>query len=284
MKLKYIKANPSGNTTVFITSPVPRHLYPSIASIIMKPEYLAAEQVGYIEPSLKITEGVHLEMMAGEFCGNASRCFAAWQVMKKGGTTNNDNIISLNIDVSGTKNILPASVKMTNDAYTYDVNVEMPLPQKILLGKDLELGEYGIVDFNGIVHLVLWNIKPDVKYIELAYRILSDIGISDDAIGLMFLNTQSLSMSMTPLVYIKNLKSLIWENSCGSGSSAVAAILSIKSRKNITQALLQPGGILTVNAVWDDDMNQIRKIYLSGRINFTSEGTLYIPSEDDLPR
>lgn len=277
MNLNYIKANPSGNTTIFVTSPVPRHLYSSIASMIMKPEYLASEQVGYIEPSKKVQNGFHLEMMAGEFCGNASRCFAAWQVMNGILQTNNniDKTISLNLDVSGTDSLLSAYVEITNDVHTYEVAVEMPLPKKVVLGKDQHLGEYGIVDFDGIVHVVLQDVTPASQYIERASRLLNDSGLSDSAVGLMFLNMKSRPISMTPLVYIRSLESLVWENSCGSGSSAVAAILAHKIHCDITRKIRQPGGDLTVSVRWDD--NQIRKIYLSGQIHFSSEGTLYIP-------
>ncbi len=78
MELDFIKMNPCGNTTVLIRTSLPRARYGSIAAQIMQSTCLCAEQVGFIEPPQQEGALARLHMMGGEFCGNASRSFAAW--------------------------------------------------------------------------------------------------------------------------------------------------------------------------------------------------------------
>ena len=48
MKLHYIKANPSGNTTVFILDPVPKEQYAQVSKAVLSYENVGAEQLGFI--------------------------------------------------------------------------------------------------------------------------------------------------------------------------------------------------------------------------------------------
>ena len=74
MDLCYILADPSGNTTAFVLSPVPPHQYGPVARAVM--ERLKAEQVAFLHDG-------RMDMMGGEFCGNASRSFALWQALQR---------------------------------------------------------------------------------------------------------------------------------------------------------------------------------------------------------
>ena len=47
MELRFVKFNPSGNTTVLMPDPLPREKYPEIAIKVMSDTYLCAEQVGF---------------------------------------------------------------------------------------------------------------------------------------------------------------------------------------------------------------------------------------------
>ena len=59
---------------------------------------------------------------------------------------------------------------------------------------------------------------------------------------------------MKPLVYVDNPHTLVWENSCGSGSSAVASALAHRKKDTVQDILLrQPGGDLRLSAVWDKE-------------------------------
>src|SRR3712207_235334 len=71
MKIEFVKINPVENMTILVKSSLPRLKYPILSQKMMRYSHLYAEQVGFME-------GKHLQMMGGEFCGNASRSFAAY--------------------------------------------------------------------------------------------------------------------------------------------------------------------------------------------------------------
>lgn len=270
MEIEYIKVNPSGNTTVFITSPLPRRVYAAVSEIVMKKEYLAAEQVGFIE---KTEKGWHMEMMGGEFCGNASRSFAAWLVMKDLAPplSADSHSYSFPIDVSGGGR-LTAFVEKTDDPRTYDSTLEMPLPVRITEGRDSVIGDYCIVVFDGIAHVILRDREP-ADIIEETKKLLLEQGVPADAFGIMFHDTRR--DFLTPLVFVSEVGSSVWENSCGSGSTAVAAAIAAKTQKNVSICLKQPGGSLKADVFLSE--GRLSKILLSGSLAFTSEGTVFIP-------
>ena len=71
MEVKLRVADPAGNITIFVTSPVERNLYAKVANELLAIKEFRGEQVGFIE---RHEDGSsHMEMMGGEFCGNASR-------------------------------------------------------------------------------------------------------------------------------------------------------------------------------------------------------------------
>jgi len=81
---------------------------------------------------------------------------------------------------------------------------------------------------------------------------------------------------LTPVVCVEDVGSLIWENSCGSGSAAVGASWSSRNRSPVELTLHQPGGSLTVQVNWQ---SRIDSLTLSGDITFTSAGMVYIEDE-----
>ena len=75
MELNILRADPAGNITIFVLDQVEKAHRAAIAEKIMAIPALKAEQVGYVCPAEEDADG-HMEMMGGEFCGNALRC--AW--------------------------------------------------------------------------------------------------------------------------------------------------------------------------------------------------------------
>ena len=68
-KLRVVRADPAGNITLFVLTPVDKAECAAVAAQLMAIRELQAEQVGFIFPN------GHMEMEAGEFCGNASRAY-----------------------------------------------------------------------------------------------------------------------------------------------------------------------------------------------------------------
>ena len=72
MKLNILRADPAGNITIFVLDPIEKAQRAAIAEQIMAIPFLKAEQVGYACPPEDGVDG-RMEMMGGEFCGNATR-------------------------------------------------------------------------------------------------------------------------------------------------------------------------------------------------------------------
>lgn len=275
MKLHYIKANPSGNTTVFILDPVPKEQYAQVSKAVLSYENVGAEQLGFIIHDESCPNGWRMEMAGGEFCGNASRSFAAWLGMcgQVGAPKMlSDPEMELTISVSGSSQPLVTQLKrMECDNCCY-VTVHMPLPLRILTGNDPWFGEYSLVIFDGISHMVLWNHEEHSEDVEKMKAFLSAVGPMPEAFGLMYFNEAE--HRMKPLVYVDNPRTLVWENSCGSGSSAVASALAHRKKDTVQDILLrQPGGDLRLSAVWDKE--SVTELILGGVIQFTAFGELF---------
>lgn len=76
MNISYTKIDPAGNITVVVDSFVPREQQSRVASELMKRD-VTVEQVGFLEKPDDPCCAVRLQMMGGEFCGNASLSAAA---------------------------------------------------------------------------------------------------------------------------------------------------------------------------------------------------------------
>ena len=65
-----------------------------------------------------------------------------------------------------------------------------------------------------------------------------------DGLGLMFLRYDDL----TPLVYVPGSGTMVWENSCASGTTAAGMYLAEKSGRPVSLTFGEPGGTLTVQS------------------------------------
>ena len=79
--MNYIVANPTGNITVLVTDHVDMKDRNEVTRAMFE-AVPTCEQVGYVVAPLSANADVRLEMMGGEFCGNASLSTAAYYVMK----------------------------------------------------------------------------------------------------------------------------------------------------------------------------------------------------------
>ncbi|HBK86767.1 MAG TPA: hypothetical protein DDZ53_12130 [Firmicutes bacterium] len=276
MELQFVKLNPSGNTTVLILNPLARDEYAEVAHKVMANTNLCAEQVGFLEPAEHAAAAARLQMMGGEFCGNASRSFAAWIAL--GGLEShtprnfNEKEQEITIEASGHHGPLKAKVQNKGSDNACFAEIQMPLPIKILHGSNNLLGDYSIVVFEGIVHVILWNQKAANVYVDIVRDFLEKSRLNTDCFGIMFFDKAT--ASMIPVVYVKAVGSLVWESSCGSGSVAVASALADKEAKCIEQMRIQqPGGDLFVSIDWQDG---IAAAYLAGDVIITATGTTYI--------
>ncbi|MGI6684214.1 MAG: hypothetical protein ACOX47_01625 [Bacillota bacterium] len=88
-------------------------------------------------------------MAGGEFCGNASRSFAAWLALRDESGLDVRNFkeeeCKIAIQVSGHKGILEATLGNLGADNKCLASVSMPIPEQILHGEDDYFGRYSIV-------------------------------------------------------------------------------------------------------------------------------------------
>ncbi len=276
MKLRFIKANPSGNTTIFVLDPVPKEQYAAVGTALMAYESVGAEQVGYIVKDSGLPGGCRMEMAGGEFCGNASRSFAAWlQLCPDGGTPVGMSVEEAQqvVTVSGASQPLTAQLRRMEGENRCYVTIDMPLPDRILTGNDPWFGEYTLVIFQGISHLVLWEHEGSEDDVDKAKELLEAMGPLPDAFGLMYYDQEK--QFMRPLVYVEESGTLVWENSCGSGTSALASALAKRADASQPNVLIrQPGGELHVDVTWEN--GSVKRLVLGGVIAFTALGEAFV--------
>lgn len=126
---------------------------------------------------------------------------------------------------------------------------------------------YPVVHFEGIDHVILEGEPEGIRAEELAPLWCREL--QAEAVGLMFLNRTE--GTLTPLVYVPEAGTLVWENSCASGTSAVGAWAASRcqtadpypsssqetagGRESAVQLSLQePGGILRVEVSADGEI------------------------------
>ncbi len=254
MKLEVIRANPAGNITLFVKTPVEKAIRGSLAEKLLAIEEFAAEQVGYYcEPG----EGFdgHMEMAGGEFCGNASRAYGFLMAQEKGLTGK----VHLTLDVSGSD--VPVEVDADMDEGT--ARASMPLPRFV---KPAEAGGTPgvLVHLGGIAHFVVEDIEPTEEFFDKAEAEIFKDMKELDAYGVMF--TDSETGRLTPLVKVPAANSLYWEGSCGSGSLATA-IAGTEGMPDGDYAmdLVQPAG--TVRAEVTREGGKVKKAFIGGNIS-----------------
>ena len=275
-EIDYAVMDPTGNITILVETPVPEASQPFAAARLMELEP-AAEQVGFLSSGRDGAE-LSLRMAGGEFCGNASMSAAVYGEIRKAGKETGVREILLN--VSGAAE----PVKVEVEAFAADGGnlepqfrgtVEMPRPRRIrrvMLPLERAEAEVPAVEFEGITHLIIREDADDAPGLSAAAKIRQDAErlaplwcktLGAEALGLMFLNRTE--GTMRPLVYVPAAGTLVWENSCASGTTASGAFLAEQEAVegiggSFQTSLKQPGGSLGIRA------ERSGKLFLSGTV------------------
>lgn len=267
MNISYTKIDPSGNITLIVDSFVPRKEQSRIASELMAhdPE---AEQVGFLEAASDPCCAVHLQMMGGEFCGNATLSAAA-VIMRQFGLDSCDMLI----EVSGA----PEPVKVTGAIFSLDCfngEVAMPLPESISecsFFDGFDCYTLPLVRFPGICHAIA---PVDAISREKAEAVIGTWcrQIKSDALGLMFFDKNK--STLTPLVYVESTGTAVWEGSCASGTAAVASYLAELDGEHASVCLFEPRGRLSAEAACSG--SQVTSLKLSGSAVIRGKNTVLL--------
>lgn len=266
VELRFVKANPCGNTTVFILDDVPKGSYGAVAGMAMDAAYLAAEQVGFLAPAQEDTALLHLQMSGGEFCGNAVLALGAWAVRE--GLAAPSHAFSLTC--SGVDKPLRYTAEKMADG-RFSVRGEMP---SVSSCRDvvLKAGERHfsgtLVAFPGIAHFCFASeeFPTPEQYEALLSAVAEASGAA--AYGVIpYARHGCDSVEIRPYVGVAATGSRVYEKACGSGSLALAIALARQEEPSCFR-IVQPGGVI----VADPNVPAI-----STAVYFPCEGRLWLP-------
>ncbi|MBR3226409.1 MAG: hypothetical protein IKF78_13910 [Atopobiaceae bacterium] len=255
--MRYHIFDPTGNITALVSDSVSPESQPRIAARIMElhPE---VEQVGFVrspgtspsDSSPGTDADLSLRMAGGEFCGNATMCAAVYYAMRQ-----NVCPSSVSLIVSGATSPLEVLLHETDEGL-YATSVHMP---PVLEIKTIRLTHGNsqdmlpIVCMEGISHVVICKDSPLFELLhnrndaEHAVRAWCE-QVGAEGLGIQFLVATSGAHLLTPLVYVPASNTTYWENSCASGSAAVAAYLGMQAQTPVDVTLREPGGTIRVLA------------------------------------
>jgi diaminopimelate epimerase len=259
MELEIVRADPAGNITIFVLTPVAgREARIQAARALLQAADLRAEQVGFVMPPPDGSGRWRLEMAGGEFCGNAARSFGLWVAAQTGLTGRH----TLPIEASGQAEPLP--VRVDTAAGTAEVAIPGPEAETALTCGDRQFPVYR---FAGITHIIAGDVEPDEALLPpLIKRLDAEAGHPPDALGLMFYDTRK--RFMRPLVWVRAAGSTVFESSCGSGSAALGVWAARHTRDGEARMeLAQPGGVITVRVV--KRAGRVRRIFIGGRVGLS---------------
>ena len=251
--MNYIVANPTGNITVLVTDPVDMKDRNEVTHAMFE-AVPTCEQVGYVVAPLSANADVRLEMMGGEFCGNASLSTAAYYVMKN----RLDAPCHVLMECSGVGKPFECVITRldimedTGTVPMFKGTLAMPAPVKVEYADG-----HPVVFLPGIAHMIVpadrftrRQIENNIKDYAARYDI--------DAFGV--LRWDESKQFMEPCVYVKGFETLIWEHGCATGSTCLG-YWRYKSAGQTTTDVNQPGGMIKIEITNE-------KINLTGNVFF----------------
>ncbi|MDR1250906.1 MAG: hypothetical protein LBK62_01940 [Treponema sp.] len=271
MDLEIIRADPAGNITIFVLSPVTdREERLRAAGALLADPGLQAEQVGFVLPpdaegcsrlSRRLSPRCRqerrlwrLEMMGGEFCGNAARSFGLY-VAEQTGLADRGGVL---IAINGA----PLAVRVDTAAGTAELEMSGLLAETTVECKGQDFPMYV---FDGISHVIVENREPDEGLLR-SLRESLDARPPIDALGVMFYDTER--RFMRPLVWVRATGTTVFESSCGSGSAALGVWMARNIRNGEEHsALAQPGGTIETRVVKQEGL--VRRISIGGPVGLS---------------
>ena len=223
--------DPAGNVTAIVCSDVPAAERARVAAQILRLPELGIEQVAFLTEPRSGGE-IRLEMMGGEFCGNALRCAGFYQALRNGAQGKS----CVFAEISGADGVQAVMA----DTAEGTASTVMPLPLSVQPAGWADV-QAARVTFAGITHFVIDCAQPDETLVQRAIAAAPEAS----AVGAIFLDRAH--GSIKPVVFVRETGSCVAETSCASGSVAAAVVLTADFADGITEiGIGQPGGTLEV--------------------------------------
>lgn len=258
--------DPAGNVTAIVCSDVPAAERARVAAQILRLPELGIEQVAFLTAPRSGGE-IRLEMMGGEFCGNALRCAGFYQALRNGAQGKS----CVFAEISGADGVQPVMA----DTAEGTASTVMPLPLSVQPAGWADV-QAARVTFAGITHFVIDCAQPDETLVQRAIAAAPEAS----AVGAIFLNRAH--GSIKPVVFVRETASCVAENSCASGSVAAAVVLTADFADGITEiGIGQPGGTLEVGVQRTD--GAVTGLSIGGAVRLTQTLTVTLPGPAAAP-
>lgn len=258
--------DPAGNVTAIVCSDVPAAERARIAAQILRLPELGIEQVAFLTEPRSGGE-IRLEMMGGEFCGNALRCAGFYQALRNG----EQGKSCVLAEISGADGVQPVMA----DTAEGTASTVMPLPLSVQPAGWADV-QAARVTFAGITHFVIDCAQPDETLVQRAIAAAPEVS----AVGAIFL--ERAHGSIKPVVFVRETASCVAENSCASGSVAAAVVLTADFADGITEiGIGQPGGTLEVGVQRTD--GAVTGLSIGGAVRLTQTLTVTLPGPAAAP-
>ena len=272
MQVSFVKISPTQNITLFVTTPVSREMQPAVAERLLAPDGVGGEQVGFFEAPTLPGAPLRLQMMGGEFCGNATMAlgaYTAWRANLPDGAS-----AEYCFEISGAAEIVSCRIRRTGDVF--EGTVDMPVCEAVTeaeLDTDRGVVRLPVVRLPGISHIIAPNSLVQLSREEIERRIRGwNGGIGAAALGV--LRYDEGEAYMEPVVYVPCTDSVVWERGCGSGSAALGCYLACRSGHSVAANVRQPGGAISVSAELED--SRVKRLSISGQVTIIATGTAYL--------
>jgi diaminopimelate epimerase len=262
-------ADPAGNITALVeaTDEVPIAAWTNeerqhIVRHIMR-EHPDVEQVGFVIPGSSNPDRLwRLEMAGGEFCGNAARSFGLFVARKQG----LPSPATVHVTESGAEN--PLAVLADRQNNTAEVGLPLPRKMETLNYRGMHLP---ILVFDGITHVIMEGIDKNTNKIALTETFFALKNLVETAaepaaaFGVLFYDTEC--AFLRPAVFVNGIKTFVFENSCGSGSAALACHHARHFPDGeYCQTYRQPGGVIATRLVKEN--GKTISIFIGGSVSF----------------
>ena len=258
--------DPAGNVTAIVCSDVPAAERARVAAQILRLPELGIEQVAFLTAPRSGGE-IRLEMMGGEFCGNALRCAGFYQALRNGAQGKS----CVFAEISGADGVQPVMA----DTAEGTASTVMPLPLSVQPAGWADV-QAARVTFAGITHFVIDCAQPDETLVQRAIAAAPEAS----AVGAIFLDRAH--GSIKPVVFVRETASCVAENSCASGSVATAVVLTADFADGITEiGIGQPGGTLEVGVQRTD--GAVTGLSIGGAVCLTQTLTVTLPGPAAAP-
>ena len=166
--------DPAGNVTAIVCSDVPAAERARVAAQILRLPELGIEQVAFLTEPRSGGE-IRLEMMGGEFCGNALRCAGFYQALRNG----EQGKSCVLAEISGADGVQPVMA----DTAEGTASTVMPLPLSVQPAGWADV-KAARVTFAGITHFVIDCAQPDETLVQRAIAAAPEAS----AVGAIFLD------------------------------------------------------------------------------------------------